>query len=350
MSDIFLSIDWNVDPQAFSIFGRPIVWYGILWATGVALTSIVVSYMFKNEKYPEDWFDSFFLHVVVALIIGARLGHCLFYDPVEYLSSPLDLLKVWEGGLSSHGGAIGMLIGVCIFSIKQTKTKVNWKLLIGASIAGAVIGGTAHALIPTSQAISKLDIDNLLYGRIIMGLCIGLCIALIYNSSPMSIKMLDRLIVGVCIGATCIRLGNLMNSEIYGGHTTLPWGFNFLRDPHWYTAGALPCHPTQLYEALVYFSLFLITMFLYWKTNAKDKTGLLLGISLVGIFGSRILIETIKNVQVAFEENMILNLGQILSIPFVLWGIYLIYHSLKSKEVIDNNNKTTNNIHNVKTN
>lgn len=330
MTDLLLSIDWSVDPQAFTILGRPIAWYGILWATGVALTAYVVFRMFKHEKYKEEWFDSFFMHVVVALLIGARLGHCLFYDPVEYLSNPLDLLKVWEGGLSSHGGAIGMLIGVCIFSLKQTKEPVKWKLLIAASAIGIAVGGIVHMLAPTDASVSALDSNNLLLGRIFMGLFSGLCIALVYNSSPMSIKMLDRLIVGVCIGATSIRLGNLMNSEIFGKHTTLPWGFNFLNSRQWEMAGSLPCHPTQIYEALVYFSLFLITMFLYWRTKAKEKTGLILGITLLGIFGSRILIESIKFVQVEFEESMILNLGQLLSLPFVLWAIYLIYNALKS--------------------
>lgn len=336
MTDLLLAIDWNANPIAFTILGRPIAWYGILWATGVALTAYVVYRMFKYEKYDEEWFDSFFMHVVVALLIGARLGHCLFYDPVGYLSQPFELLKVWEGGLSSHGGAIGMLIGVCIFSLKKTKTKVKWKLVIGASITGAILGGVLHSIFADSSAISEADWYNILLGRVFMGLFIGLCISLVYNSSPMCIKMLDRLIVGVCIGATCIRLGNLMNSEIFGKHTTLPWGFNFFRSHQWMEAGALPCHPTQLYEASVYFTLFLITMFLYWKTNAKEKTGLLLGITLLGIFGSRILIESIKFVQESFEETMLLNLGQILSIPFVLWAIYLIYNAIKSKDTITN--------------
>lgn len=336
MTDLLLAIDWDANPIAFTVFGRPIAWYGILWATGVALTAYVVYRMFKHEKYDEEWFDSFFMHVVVALLIGARLGHCLFYDPVGYLSQPFELLKVWEGGLSSHGGAIGMLIGVCIFSLKKTKTKVRWKLVIGAAIIGAIVGGVLHSIFADSGAISEADWNNILLGRIFMGLCIGLCISLVYNSSPMCIKMLDRLIVGVCIGATCIRLGNLMNSEIFGKHTTQPWGFNFLRSNQWLEAGALPCHPTQLYEAAVYFSLFLITMFLYWKTNAKEKTGLLLGITLLGIFGSRILIESIKFVQESFEETMLLNLGQILSIPFVLWAIFLIYNSVRNKDTITN--------------
>lgn len=334
MTDLLAAIDWSANPIALTVFGRPIAWYGIFWATGVALTAFVVYKMFKNEKFPEDWFDSFFMHVVIALIIGARLGHCLFYDPVDYLSNPIDLIKVWEGGLSSHGGAIGMLIGVCIFSLKKTKNKINWKLLAIAALIGIVAGRIGHAIFNTDEPFSIIDMsNNLMLGSIIMGLSIGVCIALVYNSSPMCIKMLDRLIVGVCIGATFIRLGNLMNSEIYGGHTTLPWGFNFLNDPAWHAAGALPSHPTQLYEALTYFTLFLITMFLYWRTSAKEKTGLLLGVTLIGIFGSRILIESIKNVQVAFEEGMWLNLGQILSIPFLLWGIWLVWRALNTKKL-----------------
>lgn len=333
MIDFIASINWSVNPIAFRIFGHPIAWYGILWATGVALTAYVVYRMFKHEKYPEEWFDSFFMHVVVALLIGARLGHCLFYQPVEYLSNPIELIKVWEGGLASHGGAIGMLIGVCVFSLKKTKTKINWKIIAIAALIGAIVGRIGHSIFNPNETFSFIDMNNdLMLGAIIMGLFVGTCVAFVYISSPKCIEMLDRLIVGVCIGATAIRLGNLMNSEIFGGHTSLPWGFNFLNSDQWLGMGALPCHPTQLYEALIYFSLFLITMFLYWKTNAKDKTGLLLGIALSGIFGSRILIETIKNVQVSFEEDMLLNMGQLLSLPFLIWGIWLIWNAFRQKK------------------
>ena len=153
---------------------------------------------------------------------------------------------------------------------------------------------------------------------------------------------LDRLIVGVAIGATCIRLGNLMNSEIYGGTTTLPWGFNFVRDPHWHFpiaeggSNELPCHPTQIYEALIYFAIFCAGLYLFYRTNAKNKQGLILGVSLIGIFLSRFFIEYIKNVQEPFEVNMIatfgINMGQLLSIPFVLWGIWLVWNATRKKE------------------
>lgn len=335
MIDLLTSIDWSADHTAFSILGREIRWYGIFWATGVLLTALVVQKMFTNEKYPEKWFDSFFIYILTSLIIGARLGHCLFYDPVYYLSNPLDLFKIWEGGLASHGGAIGMVIGVCLFSLKVTNKKINWKLLSTASLTGLVVGRIVYALRNLDQPFSIIDMnDTKMLGATIMGLFIGLLIAFVYNSKPMCIKMLDRLVVGVAIGGTFIRLGNLMNSEIYGGHTTLPWGFNFLKDPAWHAAGALPSHPTQIYEALIYFITFGIGMYLYWKTNAKDKVGLILGVSLIGIFGSRILVESIKNVQEAFESDMILNMGQILSIPFVLWAFYLIWNALRTKNEI----------------
>lgn len=332
MINSFLAIDWSPDPIAFSILGRPIAWYGILWALGVALTAFVVNRMFKSEKRSSEFFDSFFMYIVVSLLIGARLGHCLFYDPVYYLSNPFNLLKVWEGGLSSHGGAIGMLIGVCLFSLKQEKKTIPWtKVLIGV-VVGFVLGWVAYILSHLDSPISFFDFSNdLMLGAIFMGIFIVVCVLFVYISSPMCIFMLDRLIVGVCIGATFIRIGNLMNSEIYGEPTTLPWGFNFLADKHWV---GLPCHPTQIYEAITYFIIFLIGMFLYWKTSAKKKTGLILGISLLCIFGTRIIVESIKNVQEDFEVGMILNMGQLLSIPFVIWAIYLIVHAVRT-----NNNK-----------
>lgn len=194
---------------------------------------------------------------------------------------------VWEGGLSSHGGAIGMTIGIWLYSKRVSKKSIIWGL--------------------------------------------------------------DRLIVGVAIGAAFIRTGNLMNSEIYGGPTAMPWGFNFIRDTHWHYpiadggSGELPCHPTQIYEALIYLFIFAIGLYLFYKTDAKNKQGLILGVSLIGIFLSRFFIEFIKNVQEPFELNMIasygINMGQLLSIPFVIWGIWLVWNALKKKEIIKQNKK-----------
>lgn len=275
-------ITWDISPELVNIFGREIRWYGLCWAVGVLCTSYVVQKMYESEKLPEKWFDSLFVYVLIGLIIGARLGHCLFYDPEYYLSNPIEILKIWEGGLASHGGAIGMTIGIWLFCRNVSKKSIIWAL--------------------------------------------------------------DRLIVGVAIGAAFIRVGNLMNSEIYGGPTTMPWGFNFVRDRSWHLpiidggAGELPCHPTQIYEALIYFAIFILTMYLFYKTHAKEKQGLILGISLIGIFLSRFFIEYLKNVQEPFEIQMRatvgINMGQLLSIPFIIWGVWLVYNALKNKKQV----------------
>ncbi|WP_101690799.1 prolipoprotein diacylglyceryl transferase [Dysgonomonas massiliensis] len=273
---MLLSITWDVSPAIFEIFGREIRWYGLLWASALFLTAFIVQKMYKHENLPEKWFDSLFIYVATGLIIGARLGHCLFYDPVHYLSAPWEMLKIWEGGLSSHGGAIGMLIGITLYSKKVTKRSIIWAL--------------------------------------------------------------DRLIVGVGLGATSIRLGNLFNHEIYGGPTDMPWGFRFVENIHSWMQGAepiytVPSHPTQIYEALIYFLTFLLGMYMYWVKDLGKKQGLILGVSLICIFFSRFMIEFIKNLQEDFEVSMVadygINMGQLLSIPFIIWGVWLVWNALK---------------------
>lgn len=276
---MLLSITWDVSPEIFNILGREIRWYGLLWALALFATAFIVQKMYRHENLPEKWFDSLFVYISVGLIIGARLGHCLFYDPVYYLSSPWKMLYVWEGGLSSHGGAIGMLIGIWLYSKRISKRSIIWGL--------------------------------------------------------------DRLIVGVSLGATSIRLGNLFNHEIYGGPTDLPWGFRFVRNIHEWMQGAepiytLPSHPTQLYEALIYFMTFLLGMYLYWIKKAGERQGLILGVSLICIFFSRFMIEFIKNLQEEFEVGMVetfgINMGQLLSLPFIIWGVWLVWNALRNQK------------------
>lgn len=216
---------------------------------------------------------------------------------------------------------------------------MNWKHLGIFALIGLVLGGLCQYIYGLTVSSSP----SLGFGEsAFMGFLIGICVSMVYTTREMTVKTLDRLVVGVAIGATSIRLGNLMNSEIYGGPTTLPWGFNFIRDTKWHQplnmggSGELPCHPTQIYEALFYLFLFGLGLYLYYKTSARNKTGLILGISLIGIFFSRFCIEFIKNVQEPFEIEMIntfgINMGQLLSIPFVIWGIWLLYNALTKKE------------------
>lgn len=330
MLDMLSFITWDVNPEAFSLFGREIRWYGILWAAGVLCTTMVVQRMYKSEKLPDKWFDSLFLFVLTGLIIGARLGHCLFYEPMEYLSDPITLIQVWKGGLASHGGAIGMVIGVCLYSLKITEKKLNWKHLIIGSVAGFIVGGVAGYIINPDNIDANLGIAFL-------GLSVGACVAMLYMTYLTSIQTLDKLVIGVAIGATSIRLGNLMNHEIYGGPTDAPWAFRFIDNLESWKRGAepiysLPSHPTQIYEALTYFCIFLIGLFLFYKTPAKTKSGLILGVSLIGIFLSRFIVEFIKNVQVDYESAMLLNMGQLLSLPFIIWGVWLVWSAVTRKE------------------
>lgn len=274
------SITWDINPELINILGREVRWYGLCWALGLLLGVWILQKMFKSENLPEKWFDSLFMYAVIGLIIGARLGHCLFYSPGYYLSNPIEILKIWEGGLSSHGGAIGIVIGLWLFS-RKIKKSILWSL--------------------------------------------------------------DRVIVVAGLTGTLIRIGNLMNSEIYGKPTTLPWGFEFIRDSWWSRpiemggSGSLPCHPTQIYEALIYLAIFGIAMYLYWKTNAKQKQGLIFGICITAIFVARFFLEFLKNVQEPFEIEMRqtigIDMGQMLSLPFIIWGVWLIYTRTRQVKV-----------------
>ena len=273
-----LSVTWNVDPTIFTILGREIRWYGVLWVIGLIVAVYIVQRIFKDEKLPEKWFDSLFVYMMLGIILGARLGHCLFYEPKYYLSNPVEILKIWEGGLASHGGVIGIIIAVWLYSKKVTKKSMLWTF--------------------------------------------------------------DRVMVPTGFTAAMIRLGNLMNHEIYGGPTDLPWGFRFIDNVGLWMRGAEPIytepsHPTQIYEALAYLVVFGITMYLYWKTDAKDRSGLITGVGILIIFLFRFFVEFLKNVQVDSEitmrENTGLILGQWLSIPFIIWGVWLIWRAMKRK-------------------
>lgn len=260
----FASVVWNVDPVAFSIFGLEIRYYGIFWA----LAFIAGIYFFTNfvrrEKLPEKLVDSIFWCATLLGIIGARLGHCLFYEPDVYLADPLKILNIREGGMASHGAAIGFILGLIIFS-RMNKISFWWAA--------------------------------------------------------------DRIMIPVAIGGAGVRFGNLMNSEIYGCPTDLPWGFIFERNGE-----TVAMHPTQIYEALCYILVFVVLLWLYYKKDAGRKhPGLMVGVGLIGIFLSRILLEFIKNDQVAFEQDMVLNMGQWLSIPLVVAGIVFVIIGLKSK-------------------
>lgn len=270
-------ITWDFDPVLFTLFGHPIVWYGLLFALGlIILGPWIEKKMWEHEKLDSKWFESLAVYVFVGTIVGARLGHVLFYDPAYYLANPAKIFVTWEGGLASHGGTIGIIIACWLYSRRVTRKSILW--------------------------------------------------------------VLDRLAVPTGIVAAMIRLGNLTNSEIFGRPTTLPWGFRFIRSEeyrHLVPNMDMGCHPTQIYETLCYLAVFALCMWLYWKRDAARRySGLIVGVFLTGIFLSRFIIERIKIVQEPWELKLIesvgLNMGQLLSIPFVLAGIWLIIRAVKN--------------------
>ncbi|MDY0201920.1 MAG: prolipoprotein diacylglyceryl transferase, partial [Tenuifilaceae bacterium] len=250
---ILSHIIWDVNPEIFSLGPLSIRYYGLLWAMSFLLGYMIFERIVKKESLPKDYLDTLTMYMVIGTIVGARLGHCLFYQPDYYLSNPLEILYIWKGGLASHGAAIGIILSLYLFS-RRTKRPL--------------------------------------------------------------IYILDRIVITVALAGVLIRLGNLMNSEIYGIQTQLPWGFIFKQNGE-----IVPKHPTQIYEALSYLVGYLVLHFMYFKTNAKPKPGLLFGLFLIFIFATRFLIEFIKEPQVGFEQNMVLNMGQWLSIPFIITGV-----------------------------
>lgn len=258
-------IYWDASPVIFSLGHISIRWYGLAFAIGFIAGYDIVARMFRHEGAPEKWLGILLTYVVIATIVGARLGHVFFYEWGYYSKHPADILKIWEGGLASHGGTIANIIAVFLFSWFTTKKPASWTF--------------------------------------------------------------DKLVIPIALVGGLIRLGNLMNSEIYGGYTDLPWGFVFLRNGE-----TLPAHPTQIYEALCYFALFGLLMWMYWKRNAEERPWLITGVFFIGIFLPRFLIEYVKNVQVASEIQLIqqygMNIGQMLSIPFILLGIVLVIRAM----------------------
>lgn len=266
-----LFVRWHWNPILLDLGIFEIRWYSLLFVSGFVIGWFIFKYFFKREGVDFKYMDPLLYTLIIATIVGARLGHCLFYEPSYYLGSWQGFLEIfmpWKGGLASHGGAIALLLAMWWFANHYGKK-----------------GGFSFLWI------------------------------------------MDRLCICVAFAGCMIRLGNLCNSEIYGDVTSLPWGFIFeLRGE------TEPKHPTQLYEAFSYLLLGFLLLWVYRKKLDKVYAGFFFGAFLVGCFGARFIIEFVKEPQVGFEENMILNMGQLLSIPFVLAGIALLIYSYSAKK------------------
>ncbi|MDR2890120.1 MAG: prolipoprotein diacylglyceryl transferase [Alistipes sp.] len=253
----FLTVTWDVDPVMIKLGGFEVMWYGLCWMLAILGGALFFINAGKREGLSPKLADNIFWWGTLATIIGARLGHCFFYEPAYYFSHPLELLDIRGGGMASHGAAVGLLLGLWGFS-RRNKLPYIWSL--------------------------------------------------------------DRIMVPVAIGGAIVRIGNLINSEIYGHATDLPWGFIFVN-----RGETVAMHPTQIYEALCYLVTFAVLAFLYYKRDAgRRRPGVMFGVGLIGVFLTRFVIEFVKNPQIAAEQTMTINIGQILSIPFVLAGVLMI--------------------------
>lgn len=259
---------WNPDVEAFHILGLSIRWYSLCWLIGLLLAYFIVQRLYKQQKIKDELFDPLFLYCFFGILIGARLGHCLFYQPEYYLTSVKHFIEMivpihfmvgggWKfvgyEGLASHGGTIGLIVALYLY---YRRTRLNlWQVL-------------------------------------------------------------DNIAIATPITACFIRLGNLMNSEIIGKVTDVPWAFIFER------VDKVSRHPGQLYEAIAYFVFFFVGLWFYRKHPQRVGTGFFFGLCLTLIFTFRFFIEYTKDIQVNFESGMLFNMGQILSIPFIIIGIY----------------------------
>jgi len=265
----FLSVTWNVDPIIFKLGPLTLRWYSLLFVAGFPLGYWMFTKFYNREGVDTKLLEPLLYALLIGTIVGARLGHCLFYEPSYYLSAEhwVEIFMPWRGGLASHGGAIGVMLAVWWYVHKYGK---------------------------------KNGFDIL--------------------------WLFDRLVICVAFAGCLIRLGNLFNSEIYGDVTDLPWGFIFAR-----RGETLPKHPTQIYEALSYLILAIYLALNYQYRLDKRYRGWFFGVFFIGCFGMRFLIEFIKEPQVGFEENMVLDMGQWLSIPFIVAGIALVVQAYVRK-------------------
>lgn len=273
MSLVDCAIVWDPSVSPFSIFGFGVRYYSLCWVIGLLGAYMIVHKLYRKGGVSEELFDPLFMYCFIGILVGARLGHCLFYQPEFYLTHPIEMLLpikntpdgwVFSGyeGLASHGGVIGVITALILYT-RKTKLTMVWTL--------------------------------------------------------------DNIAIAAPFFSAMVRIGNFMNSEIIGTETSLPWGVVFVQ-----AGETVPHHPAQLYEALAYAVIFIFGLLLYKKHKAKIGTGLFMGYCLFTIFTFRFFVEFIKENQVAFEDGMTLIMGQWLSIPFIIIGIAYMWRGLRS--------------------
>lgn len=271
---IYLSIDWDPSIELFKIGSFAVRYYSLMFVIAFILGLQIMKKIYKNENIPIEKLDTLFIYAVVSILLGARIGHFLFYDTQFLIEHPLEVLLPVKfnpfqftgyQGLASHGAAIGVIIAMYFYSKKILKKPILW--------------------------------------------------------------ILDRVVIPVASGAIFVRIGNLMNSEIIGKATNSDYGFVFKK-----LGEDFPRHPTQLYESFGYLITFLVLWLVYWKTDKKEKQGYIFGLFMVFLWSVRFIVEFFKEAQVDNRSTWDLNTGQLLSIPLILVGLYFMFRP--TKEII----------------
>lgn len=259
-------LQWDINRVLFEIGPVKIRYYGLFFTAGFICGYLLLRWMFRTEKRNVDDVESLLIYMVLGTIIGARLGHCLFYHPLEYLSHPIRFLQIWNGGLASHGAAIGITVSAWLYARKHTDQPLLW--------------------------------------------------------------LLDRLSIPVALAGFFIRIGNFFNSEILGRATDVPWAVVFVDGLGLRTVEEKmqPRHPVMLYESFCYGCIFLILLLVYRKYRERTPRGLLIGLFFIMVFSARFVLEFFKLRQAAFAESLPLSVGQMLSIPLVIAGIVLLLY------------------------
>lgn len=266
MNPLFAYLQWDINRVLFEMGPLKIRYYGLFFTAGFICGYLLLRWMFRTEKRNVDDVESLLIYMVLGTIIGARLGHCLFYHPMEYLSNPIRFLQIWNGGLASHGAAVGITVSAWLYSRRHRDQPLLW--------------------------------------------------------------LLDRLSIPVALAGFFIRIGNFFNSEILGRATDVPWAVVFVDGLGLRTKAEkmTPRHPVMLYESFCYGCIFLILLLLYRKYRERTPRGLLMGLFFIMVFSARFVLEFFKLRQAAFAENLPLSVGQMLSIPLVIIGIIILFN------------------------
>ncbi len=254
---------WDIDPVLISFAGISIHWYGALFASAILCGFQVVKWIYVRENKNVQSLDNLLVYAVVGIIVGARLAHCLFYDPQYYFANPLKIFAIWEGGLASHGGGLGVILAVYFY---QKKFQISY------------------------------------------------------------LWLLDRLAIATALFGFFVRIANFVNSEIVGHPTNVPWAVVFAK------VDMLPRHPAQLYEAISYLAIFVLLAICYRYSDIKRHVGALFGLFLCLIFSARLAIEVVKVKQAAYINESLMSTGQLLSVPFMLVGVFLLARAYKNRD------------------